>query len=288
MLLIVLLSKIFVVQIINIFSSFLGWPLPSVIFYTISIQIFSIFFPALFFARNIKAETGVCAKDIFKIKKVSAKYLAVCAIIGCMVQSVTIIINAPIPYLLIKFFNVLPPMRIQAPENIQLYLIYIVIIAILPSFFEELLFRGILITTQEPISGSYGAVFISAIYFTIMHDDISTFLGIFLLGVVLGFAVCATGSLYSAMVMHFFYNVSGLSLQYISKSLYIANQEMFYILSALISIPVLIFGLYYLKVNSIMKINKGTFKQAFLNIPFILILLYYVLKQSFSLLTAAG
>ena len=83
-----------------------------------------------------------------------------------------------------------------------------------------------MITTQEPISGSYGAVFISAIYFTIMHDDISTFLGIFawcgpwLCGMCNGLALFGYG-------YALFYNVSGLSLQYISKSLYIANQEMF-------------------------------------------------------------
>ena len=278
-LLIIFLFKIFVAQIIKVIYSFMGADLPPQTIFIIGTQIFAILFPALIVAGLLRLNMDLQIKDILKFKKINGKKILLCAIIGCAVQAVTIAVNAPIPLLLNRIFGGLPPQLVQPPQSIQLFLLGIIVIAILPAICEELLFRGIILTTQRA-AGGYGAIMVSAIYFAIMHNDISTFLGVFILGIVLGTVTLSTGSIFAAMIVHFFNNLFGFILQYMdSNHLLFWSGDKFYYSMAMIGLPILIISL---RCFSIEDLGKGSIKQAFLNIPFIFILLSYLVMQYLS------
>lgn len=249
----------------------------------LGVQILAIFIPAFIFARLLKVDSEYRMKDVLKLRPIDRKHVLLCILIGCAVQAVSILINAPIAYLISRFFGNLPPQVIDATASTNGFFINIIIAALLPAICEEILFRGVIMTSQK--NYGFGAILISAVYFTLMHHDISSFLGILLLGIVLGMATELTGSVYAAMIVHFFNNAFVFILQWLHGNLKdFIGVDTFYFLIGLIGIPILIYGLRKLPLH---KFGKCRLKEGFVNIPFLLILFYYTVNQTvvlFSLL----
>lgn len=80
----------------------------------------------------------------------------------------------------------------------------IVLSAVLPAVFEELVHRGELIATYRDSGGK--AVLVSALLFALMHQNILQLAHTFLLGAVLAAVVWCSGSVLPAMLVHFFNN----------------------------------------------------------------------------------
>jgi membrane protease YdiL (CAAX protease family) len=78
----------------------------------------------------------------------------------------------------------------------------IFIIAAAPAICEETLFRGVIMRGLEK-TGPVRSILITAFLFGLMHADFQKLLGTFVLGVLIGFLVYRTGSLYSGMLAHF-------------------------------------------------------------------------------------
>ncbi len=78
-------------------------------------------------------------------------------------------------------------------------------IAIIPAFCEELLFRGLILDRLSRF-GRAKAIFISALLFALMHQNVGQLLYTFILGLVLGYIVVESGSIWGAIVVHFVNN----------------------------------------------------------------------------------
>ncbi len=78
-------------------------------------------------------------------------------------------------------------------------------IAIIPAFCEELLFRGLILDRLHRF-GRAKAIFISALLFALMHQNIGQIIYTFILGLVLGYIVVESGSIWGAIVIHFVNN----------------------------------------------------------------------------------
>lgn len=78
--------------------------------------------------------------------------------------------------------------------------------AIVPAFAEEFLFRGAIMSALKPY-GKAPAIFISAILFAFMHQNIEQILYTFAAGLVLAWVVYETGSIWSGVLIHFFNNL---------------------------------------------------------------------------------
>lgn len=76
--------------------------------------------------------------------------------------------------------------------------------AVLPGIFEELTHRGLLVTAFRDGGGK--VVFVSALLFALMHQNVMQFAHTFVLGAVLACIVYCTGSVLPAMFVHFFNN----------------------------------------------------------------------------------
>ncbi|MBN2172585.1 MAG: CPBP family intramembrane metalloprotease [Bacteroidales bacterium] len=86
-------------------------------------------------------------------------------------------------------------------------LINLLIIALLASIGEELLFRGVLLRIlYDGIKNIHIAVFLSAVIFSAFHLQFFGFLPRMVLGILFGYIFLWTGSLWIPIVLHFLFN----------------------------------------------------------------------------------
>jgi membrane protease YdiL (CAAX protease family) len=98
--------------------------------------------------------------------------------------------------------------------NKDLLPLAVLALCVLPAVVEELFFRYLALNTLRTATGTHGAVLISAVMFGVAH--IGKPLGIpylIVLGVVLGYARIAGGTLVLPMLMHFGHNLAVLFIQ---------------------------------------------------------------------------
>jgi hypothetical protein len=103
-------------------------------------------------------------------------------------------------------------------SNSGVLLINLFMIAILPAFAEELLFRGAI---QKKLLGGvvnhHVAIFITAIIFSAIHLQFMTFLPRFFLGIILGYMLVWGGSIWYPIIAHFTNNLFSLVSFYIER-----------------------------------------------------------------------
>jgi len=81
-----------------------------------------------------------------------------------------------------------------------------VLIAVLPPICEELMCRGFLLSAFRPRRGNVRAVAITALLFAVLHLEFARIPGTFMAGLMLGFVVIRTGSIFSSILFHMVYN----------------------------------------------------------------------------------
>ena len=81
-------------------------------------------------------------------------------------------------------------------------LIYVISVAVVPAFSEELLFRGVVLSGLRKY-GDGLAIFVSSLLFGIFHGNFVQFPFAFIVGLVLSFTVVYTNSILPAMLIHF-------------------------------------------------------------------------------------
>lgn len=92
----------------------------------------------------------------------------------------------------------------------------LLIFAVLPAILEELIFRGVILSSFEPC-GTAPAVIGSALLFAFAHMSLEKLPLYFFAGVVLAFSVYAGRSLITSMLLHAAYNIASLVLgEYLS------------------------------------------------------------------------
>lgn len=78
--------------------------------------------------------------------------------------------------------------------------------AVIPAFFEELLFRGAILRRMTDEVGETAACLVSAALFTLLHPSPASWPGIFLLGWLFAYITVKTRSLIPAMLLHLLNN----------------------------------------------------------------------------------
>ena len=74
-------------------------------------------------------------------------------------------------------------------------------VAIIPAFCEELLFRGLVLNGLRGM-GKWASILLSALIFALMHTSMEQLPYTFILGVVIGYIVYMTGSIWLGMIIH--------------------------------------------------------------------------------------
>lgn len=182
----------------------------------IQTQVFLILLPVLVILRIIKADN----KKVLKLnptKPVNFLIVPFIAVSGAIIvtmigQLINMIYPYPSEYL--KQLSELMKM-----PDLKLWQIY-AIIAILPGICEEIMFRGFVFKFFEG-QGKWMAIIISAILFAVFHLDPYRFVPVLLLGILLGWLMVKSGSIYVSMFSHALNNALALTFSQLENTAFI-------------------------------------------------------------------
>lgn len=151
-------------------------------------------------------------KETFRFNKPGLVPMILIAVLSVPAYFVAALLNNVLVYFL-QFIGDLPATPIPVPQNLSELLVGILIIAVSPAICEEIMHRGFLLRAYEK-RGSYKAIVIVSIYFGIFHFDITNFLGPVFLGLIIGYYVIRTNSIFAGMLAHFLNNAIAELIQY--------------------------------------------------------------------------
>lgn len=173
---------------------------------------------------------GADFKETFRIRKLKLIHGVLIVLISFAAYPVALMLNNILVYLL-QFIGDVPAQPIPVPRNLQELLIGLLVIAVAPAISEELFHRGLLLSAYER-RGSVKAVVITAVFFGIFHFDVTNFLGPVLLGLLIGYYVIRTNSIFAGMLAHFTNNAISEIAQYLlpdqvqPEKLTVSSQEL--------------------------------------------------------------
>lgn len=151
-------------------------------------------------------------KETFRLNKPGLIPMLLITMISIPAYFVAAMLNNVLVYFL-QFIGDIPAQPIPVPKNLPELITGILVIAVAPGICEEIMHRGFLLKAYEK-RGSYRAVVVVAIYFGIFHFDITNFFGPVLLGLIIGYYVIRTNSIYAGILAHFLNNTIAELLQY--------------------------------------------------------------------------
>jgi uncharacterized protein len=143
-------------------------------------------------------------KEVFRLNK-----------LGLLPAAIIILAAIPAIYaagmfnsIFLYFFQALgdiPNDSVPIPQSILQLITGILVIGISPAICEESLHRGILLKAYEK-RGSLKAVVISAIMFGFFHFDLTNLFSPIFLGILIGYYVLRTNSIFAGVLAHFIHN----------------------------------------------------------------------------------
>jgi hypothetical protein len=147
--------------------------------------------------------TGIPLKEIVPLKKLSGKNVIYVILITLFALPISNVIAS------ITSIFVSTEVNDSFYEIILDYPWWIsfLFMVIMPVIFEEAMFRGFILTGYKR-SGVMKAVFMSALYFGMMHLDLYQLPYAVFLGIIMAAFVYYTGSIYASMIAHFIVNGS--------------------------------------------------------------------------------
>lgn len=171
--------------------------------------------------------------DILKIERAaSAKDLGIAALILLLILPIIQAIYIPedsfqLPTFL-KGFEA--DMKLKEAENqkvllalfsnpsLALLFLNLLVFAVIPAFCEEFFFRGILQQQFSRTMSPHLAIALSATIFSFIHFQFYGFFGRLLLGMILGYFLYASGSLWPSIFAHFVFNAFSIVLTYLAAT----------------------------------------------------------------------
>jgi hypothetical protein len=179
-------------------------------------EILIVFLPTVFYLKL----RGYRLKEVLMLNRLSLKQVLLIPLITIFIYPAAMFINS-LMLILLSFFGEIKPLPIPVPKTGLDFLVSFIVISILPGICEEVMFRGMIMKSYEKL-GIKKAILFSALLFGIFHFNIQNLLGPIFLGIVFGYVVYKTNSIYSSMIAHVTNNTIATLLNY-SISNYAAN-----------------------------------------------------------------
>jgi membrane protease YdiL (CAAX protease family) len=177
----------------------------------------------------------------------------------------------------------------ENPTNIFGIILSFVATAVTPALVEEFAMRGAVMGTLRKYGESF-AIITSALIFGLMHGNLVQIPFAFILGLFFGFAVIKSGTIWTAVIIHFLNNLFSISFDYIlsnSKGAVVWFANIFYFIF-LLALGFVGFLLYFNKGEDTFSLDNKTevltVKEkliSFLTAPCIIISFVIVLLESF-------
>lgn len=171
-------------------------------------QLLLVLFPILYYFLIVKTPI----KDTLRINKTKFVNFIFAALLAFFIMPIVMLIN-----LISQFFVKQALTDTLANISDYNYFYVILVIAVFPALFEELIARGIILSHFRHRSYLVASL-MSGFFFGMMHLNINQFLYAFVLGFIFSIVVHLTGSIFCSMLMHFIINGVNVSLAYIASS----------------------------------------------------------------------
>ena len=150
--------------------------------------------------------------------------------------------------------------NMPVPQGTFSYIVYFISIAVAPAIFEEALFRGVIMQSLRRF-GDYFAVVVSSVLFAVVHGNLIQGPYSFLLGLLIGYFVIYTGSIWTGVVIHFANNAIAVILESLINNVDAYTLNLIYGLFLLLSVLLGISAIIYIKVKygSLFYLKRGNF-----------------------------
>ncbi|MBN4069817.1 MAG: CPBP family intramembrane metalloprotease domain-containing protein [Alkaliphilus sp.] len=172
-------------------------------------QIFIILIPPFLYLALKK----VNIKRTMRLNKLSIKHGLLIVVITFLMYPVAVTANA-LGMLILSLFGNLSIPQLPMPTEFMGYVKAMAVISLAAGICEEIFFRGFILTGYEKL-GKRNAIIISAILFGIFHLNIYNLLGPIVLGLVFGYFVVLTNSIYAGIIGHIVNNGIAVTLGFI-------------------------------------------------------------------------
>lgn len=96
--------------------------------------------------------------------------------------------------------------RLLETHSYAVLVLNLVVIGVLPAVCEELFFRGALQRCISQVAGWHVAIWVTAVFFSVIHFQFFAFFPRLVMGAALGYIYYYTGSLWSSIIAHFINN----------------------------------------------------------------------------------
>jgi uncharacterized protein len=155
-------------------------------------------------------------KEVFRFNNPGLMPSILITVLSLPAYCVALMFNSLAAYLIQLIGNILPQ-PIPSTTNLKELAVGILVVAVSPAICEEMLHRGIMLKAYEN-RGTVKAVVITALLFGIFHFDITNLIGPVFLGLLIGYYVVRTNSIFAGMLAHFLNNSIAEVIQYIWKN----------------------------------------------------------------------
>lgn len=138
---------------------------------------------------------------------------------------------------------------VPLPQNILQLGLMVLHMAVFPAVFEEFAFRGVVLQSLRKY-GDWFAILVSAVFFGLVHGNMTQMPFAMIAGVALGYIVTVTGSLWLGVLLHFINNFISLIVTFVRVAFSVQTAILFsnLMVYGFIFIGALAFGAYvYLK-----------------------------------------
>ncbi len=158
---------------------------------------------------------GYSIKKTLRLSKVSLKQIIYTLLIMLFSYPIAVFFNYIGLIFLSKYGKVLPSL-VPIPESAEEFLIGFFVMSISPGICEEIMFRGMLMKSYEPL-GKKKAIVYSAILFGIFHFNLQNLLGPTFLGIIFGILTYKTNSIIIPVIAHMTNNFIALTIGFYSN-----------------------------------------------------------------------
>lgn len=163
---------------------------------------------------------GTSPAKALRIKKIKISNVFLLILFAYLISPVISLINA---ISLIFSKNEIASTINGITENFPL-IFAVLTVGLLPAILEESVYRGVLYNEYRK-SNPKIAIFLSALLFGLLHQNLNQFSYAFALGLVFALVIEATDSIVSTMILHFFINSTSVVLNYLlPKALKVLEQ----------------------------------------------------------------
>lgn len=181
----------------------------------------------------------------------------------------------------------------EVTANYQLILMFVSLVLV-PAFFEELLFRGVILSNLLPF-GKGTAIVGSAVLFGLMHQDIEQLLYAVAAGAVLGWIFVRARSIWPCVLMHFINNFHAFfQTALLSRAPGAATERILYLIQGVLMLLGLVCGVWLFLDKEESKDVQGGAKECelslsrrvrlFFNVPMIIFVAWCVASMLFLLM----